>query len=375
MDFFSSLRLGGYGGMNPNHLVSNGGRGFAHTEVRDHQHAVVEELATRYDAEAVELDLSASPGGCAHCLNPDEAEEQASVMTDFVRDCAATVRGRSGEPGLLGARVYPTVELNRRAGYEVETWLSEGLLDFVIPSSYSCFVLDSQMPIDWIVEAAHQQETSVYGILQPFFHDGRRTNTNVKHGSPETMRAAASNFWQADVDGLCTWFMDWPLGDKERSILTEIGDADLTIEGNKQYFLRQRAEKEESFDYGAELPLAITADPVKTHEISLTISDDPENERIGRMALKINVADLVVADTFEVSLNGVSLDSETCRRSPRWHDAFTGVWLEFTLNKVRPHRGVNTLQFALRERPTDFGGGISIDDVELIVEYDLFKAG
>jgi hypothetical protein len=169
--------------------------------------------------------------------------------------------------------------------------------------------------------------------------------------------------------------MDWPLGDKERSILTEIGDADLTIEGNKQYFLRQRAEKEESFDYGAELPLAITADPVKTHEISLTISDDPENERIGRMALKINVADLVVADTFEVSLNGVSLDSETCRRSPRWHDAFTGVWLEFTLNKVRPHRGVNTLQFALRERPTDFGGGISIDDVELIVEYDLFKAG
>ena len=374
MDFFASLRLGGYGTMNPDHSVANGGRGFVHAEVRDHQHAVVEELAACYDVEAVELDFSAAPGGCAHCLNPGEAGEQAPVLTDFVRDCAATVRGRSGEPGLLGARVYPTRELNRRAGFEVETWLGEGLVDFVIPSSYSCFVLDSQMPIAWIVEAAHRKEISVYGILQPFFHDGRRTNTNVEHATPQKMRAAASNFWQAGADGLCTWFMDWPLREAERSILTEIGDPDLTREGNKHYFLRQRAEKEESFDYGAELPAAIAADPEETHEISFTISDDPENERIGRMALKINVADLVPPDRFEVSLNGVSLASEPCRRSPRWHDAFTGVWLEFTLNEVRPRKGVNTLQFSLRERPTDFGGEIRIDDVELIVEYDLYAA-
>ena len=374
MDFFASLRLGGYGGMNPDHSVSNGGRGFVHSEMREHQHAVVEELATSYNVEAVELDFSAAPGGCAHCLNPDEAPEQASLMTDFVRDCAATVRGRAGDPGLLGARVYPTLDLNRRAGFDVETWLREGLVDFVIPSSYSVFILDAQMPIDWIVEAAHRQEIPVYGILQPFFHDGRRTNTNVFHASPEKLRAAASNFWQADVDGMCAWFMNWPLEDAERRILSEIGDRDLTLEGNKHYFLRQRAEKSESFGYPAELPLAIEADPVETHEISFTISDDPENKRIGSMRLKINVADLVPPDRFEVSLNGVSLASEPCRRSPRWHDAFTGVWMEFELNKVRPVRGANTLQFALRERPEGFAGQISIDDVEIIVEYDLYAA-
>ena len=360
--------------MNPDHIVSNGGRGFVHTEVRDHQHAVVEELATAYDVEAVELDFFAAPGGCAHCLQLDEAQEQASVLTDFVRDCAATVIGRSGEPGLLGGRVYPTRELNQRAGFEVDTWLGEGLVDFVIPSSYSCFTLDSQMPIEWIVEVAHAQDISVYGILQPYYHDGRRTNTNVKHGSPEMVRAAASNFRQADVDGLCAWFMNWPLGNAERSILSEIGDAELTREGNKHYFLRQRPEKEDSFVYGAELPVAIAADPKKTHEISFTISDDPENKRIGSMTLKINVADLVAPDEFQVKLNGISLDSEPCRRSPRWHDAFAGVWLEFALNSVRPRKGVNTLQFSLSERPRDFAGGISIDDVELIVEYDLFAA-
>ena len=374
MDFIASLRLGGYGGMNPDHSVSNGGRGFVHAEVRDHQRAIVEELATSYNVEAVELDFAAAPGGCAHCLNPDEADEQASVLTDFVRDSASTVRGRDGDPGLLGARVYPTADLNRRAGLDIETWLNEGLVDFVIPMSYSCFVLDAQMPIDWIVKAAHDNDISIYGMLQPYFHDGRRRNTNVEHASPEKMRAAASNFWQADVDGLCTWFMDWPLEDEQRRILTDIGDPDLSLEGNKHYFLRQRAENPDSFVYGAELPVAIKADPKETHEISFTISDDAENERIGRMLLKINVADLVPPDRFEVSLNGVSIEPEPCRRIPRWHDAFTGVWMEFELNKVRPHRGPNSLQIALRERPEGFEGEISIDDVEIIVEYDLLAA-
>ena len=374
MDFIASLRLGEYGGMDPDHSVGNGGRGFVHSEVRDHQRSVVEELATAYNTEAVELDFSAAPGGCAHCLNPDEAPAQASVLTDFVRDCATAVRGRSGDAGLLGARVYPSPDLNQRAGLDVDTWLNEGLVDFLIPSSYSCFFLDSQMPIDWIVEAAHRQDTSVYGILQPYYLDGSRINTNIEHMSTEKMRAAAANFWQADVDGLCTWFMDWPLEQVQRQILTELGDPDLTREGTKHYFLRQRAENPARFVYDAELPVAIKADADKTHEISFTICDDPANERIGRMRLKINVADLVPADVFDVRLNGVCLASEPCRRYPRWHDAYIGTWMEFELNTVRPVRGTNTLQFALRERPASLEGEISIDDVELIVEYDLYAA-
>jgi len=144
-------------------------------------------------------------------------------------------------------------------------------------------------------------------------------------------------------------------------------------EGDKHYFLRQRPENEDSFVYDAELPVAIPGpDPDKTYQVALTISDDPENQRIRRMMLKISVSDLVTADRLEISLNGVSLASEPCRRTARNYDAYTGVWLEIDLNEVRPRRGANTLQFSLLARPADFGGGISIDDVELIVEYDLF---
>ena len=133
LEFFASLRLGSYGGMNPEHSVANGGRGFLHPEVRDHQYAQLVELATRYAVDGVELDFAAAPGGDTFCLSPEDAPQEVSVLTNFVRDVAAMVRQRPGNPGQVGVRVYPAQELNERAGLEVDTWLREGLVDFVVP--------------------------------------------------------------------------------------------------------------------------------------------------------------------------------------------------------------------------------------------------
>ena len=47
--------------------------------------------------------------------------------------------------------------------------LSEGLVDFCVPMLYIFFVLDSQMPIRWLVDAAHEADASVYGVLQPYY--------------------------------------------------------------------------------------------------------------------------------------------------------------------------------------------------------------
>jgi len=90
------------------------------------------------------------------------------------------------------------------------------------------------------------------------------------------------------------------------------------------------------------------------------------------MILKINVAELVSQDRFEVSLNGTSLSTETCRRTPRWNNAYTGQWLEFDLDGLRPTKGTNKVQFVLHSRPDDFEGEIRVDDVELIIEYGVF---
>ena len=126
MDFIASLRMGAYGGMAPEHAINTGGRGFVHPEVRDHQRAILKELATRYAVEGVEMDFAASPGGCPVWLRTEDVGEYTPVMTDFVRETAEIVRGRPGGPALIGARVYPTEELNLKTGLDVRTCFGKG---------------------------------------------------------------------------------------------------------------------------------------------------------------------------------------------------------------------------------------------------------
>ena len=84
------------------------------------------------------------------------------------------VRNRPGGPGQIGARIYPTLELNQKTGLDVQTWLREGLVDFVVPMVYAFFVLDANMPIDWLVQEAHENDISVYAMLQPYYSEENR---------------------------------------------------------------------------------------------------------------------------------------------------------------------------------------------------------
>ena len=376
MDFLASLRMGDHPGLASEYKLNDGGRGYVHSEVRDYQFAMLEELVTRYPVEGVELDFAAAPGGTSFWLRPDDVPEYTSVMTDFVRKVAEMVRGRPGGSGQVGARVYPTEELNLKTGLDVRTWLREGLVDFVVPLVYAYFVLDANMPIDWLVQEAHGNEISVYPILQPYYSDGSRTGSTVEHATPAMVHAAAANFWELGVDGLYTWFMAWPLGDTERRILTELGDPERVKEADKHYFLRRRSEATAAHDYGAFLPIEIpSADPEKRHRIPFSIADDTRNDRVCGVRLRIGVNNLVTADNLEILLNGESLGEETCRRTfLRSHDPYSGQSLEFHLEKVRPLKGQNVLEISLKERPDGLRGGMTIEDVEIIVEYGTYAS-
>ena len=374
MDFIASLRMGAYGGMAPEHALNTGGRGFVHPEVRDHQRAILKELAMRYAVEGVEMDFAASPGGCPFWLRTEDVAEYTPVMTDFVRETAEIVRGRPGGPALIGARVYPTEELNLKTGLDVRTWLREGVVDFVVPMLYVDFVLDANMPVGWLVEAAHDRDISVYGMLQPYCSDESRRFNTAGNATPAMMRAAAANFLELDVDGLYTWFLPWPLDESGRSLLTQLGDPDLIREADKHYFLRRRCEAAAEFDYGASLPLEMPLpEPGKFRRMPFSIADDPENDRIRRVRLRMGISNLVSADRLEIRLNGARLDVGSCRRSPiRSRDPYAGQLLEFDLENVRPRKGQNALEISLRERPPGFEGGIVIEDVEIFVDYGTY---
>lgn len=370
MDFFASMRMGDHPGLDAQYKLSDGGRGYVHPEVRDYQFSVLEELATRYPVEGVELDFAAAPGGTSFWLKPEDVPQHTSTMTDFVREVAQMVRNRPGGPGQVGARVYPTEELNLKTGLDVRTWLREGLIDYVTPLVYAFFVLDANMPIDWLVQEAHQNETSVYAMMQPY-----RTGAPPQHATLAMMRAAAASFWELGVDGLYSWFLSWPLGDSERSILTELGGPEQVKEGNKHYFLRRHAEQTAEHDYEAFLPMEILPDPDQQHRIPFVIADDTQNDRVSSVRLKLGISNLVTADQLEVHLNGASLWAEPCRRTPlRSLDPYSGQWLEFQLDKIRPQKGHNILEISLKGRPDGFGGRATVEDVEIIIEYSAYPA-
>ncbi len=372
MDFFASLRMGDFPGLDAKSTTGGGGRGYVHQETRDHQFGVLEELATRYPVEGVELDFAAAPGGTGFWLAPEDVKEHTPLMTDYVRRISQMVRERPGEPGQLGARVYPTEELNLKTGLDVRAWLDEGLVDYVVPMVYLFFGLDSNMPIDWIVEAAHANDVSVYAMLQPYYTDEQRRFHNVQNASPAMVRAAAANNWARGVDGQYAWFFTWPLGEGERNTLTELADPDLVAERDKHYFLRRQAEDEHDIDAYLPLPLA-QADAGKRFQLPFYIADDLSNPKVQQVTLRIGITDLLGADKLDIRLNGASLADEVSTRiSLHRIDPYGGQFLEIDLRQVRPLQGDNVLDIALVSRPANISSDLTVEDLELVVRYGTF---
>ncbi|MBM3933174.1 MAG: hypothetical protein FJ319_02555 [SAR202 cluster bacterium] len=383
MDFWADLRLQSFGGMKPAFKLSNGGRGMAHPEVRSHHLDVIRELAADYVVDGVELDFSAAFGQSPYFLRPEDIRSYTPVITGWVAEAAKIVRTRPSLSATIGARVFPTEEMNLAQGLDVRTWLKEGLLDFVIPVMYGYNNLDPDMPIEWLTELGAQHDVAVYGMLQPYMRDEStvpddRTYLRRIHATPEMFRAAAANFWAKGVDGLYTWFLKWPFGDAEHRILTEIGDPDTIKERSKRYVVRRRSKDAAELGYSAFLPLAIPeANPGHAYPIPFHVADDIRGraDRIRQIRLRINISNVVTQDQFTIKLNGKSPAKEICLRDFGRLDAARDQWIEFVLVGVRPEKGMNMLDISLDSRPKGLEGGVVVEEVELYVEYGPHPSG
>jgi hypothetical protein len=375
MDFFASVRLSSYGGMDPSYKLDGGGRGFAHQEVQDHQLAVLRELATDYATEGVELDFACS----TTYFPPDDVEANRTVMTDWVRRVSEMVRSRHTGRGQIGARVFSTEKINLDTGLDVKAWLAEELVDYVTPMVYAANLTDSNLPIDWIIEAAHASDVSVYPMVQPdyYLEEERRFHTRER-STPAMMRAAAANYWDRGADGMYTWFLEWPLDESARQILADLSDPDIIKEKNKHYFLNRRTAASESAGYDAPLPVRFTPSDVgNPHRFSFYIADriQEASDRIQRITLRMKFHDIVSADKITLKLNGESLAGEPCRRTFGETVApYLGMWIEFDLQTVRPTHGHNDLEFVLDERAEGLLSPLTIEDVEIVVEYGSYQS-
>ena len=374
MEFFASLRLGSYGGIKPEFLLENGGGGFLHEEVRSHQSKVLKELADDYETDGLELDFAAPPGGDSYLLPENHRYKDKGIITDWVSEISSMVKHRN-KPKILGARIYPTEKLNLSAGIDVKKMISEGLLDYVTPMIYAYNVLDSNMPIEWLIDLTKNSSTSVYPMLQPRYHDNENELYQLEYATPEMMYGAASNFYDKGADGLYTHSLQWPLSTIETSILSDIGNKSVLKEKNKHYFINRSTDILSKVDYKTNLPITIPIEKAGiSYPIEFYIADDIENlnDRITHITLKVRINDLVSSDQINFNLNGKSIINETCKRSYGDAKPYNLMWLEFTLEKIRPCKGKNILEFILVERAKDLISPLRIEDAEIIIEYGSY---
>ena len=248
------------------------------------------------------------------------------------------------------------------------------LIDYVAPMYYPDFTLDPNLPFDWMVKLAHDSGASVYPILQPNYLCGQQSTnylTGQDSATPAMMRAAAANYWSRGADGLITWFLHWPFRAAERSILTELGDPELVREKDKHYVLPQRVEAAAALGFDRSLPLKLAkTSPGPRGEIPFYVADDLRSNRVARVRLLLKIDNLVTADRLKVELNDADLSGEELHRTRHTFDQ----WLEYTLVSVRPAKGQNVLALTLESRPDGLEGLITVDVIELIVEYDQPRA-
>lgn len=143
--------------------------------------------------------------------------------------------------------------------------------------------------------------------------------------------------------------------------------------GDKRYVVRRRQEEAAALGYDAPLPFDIPqANPDKRYPVPLFIADDldQETQRVRRVTLKLKVLSTVAEDELVLWLNGKSLLGEHCVKKPRDPIApYDGLELELRLEGVWPQLGRNLLEIALAGRPDGLAGGLSIEEVELAIEY------
>ena len=367
LDFIPSLRMGG-GPRSDEYRIgvpgsATAGRGpreqcqdFGRQEVRDVRFAWLEELAG-YPVEGIELDFAFTP----YYFRPDQITAHTPLMTDYVRRISDMVRS-NGKNRIVGARVFPHLQMNLDFGLDVATWLKEELVDYVAPMYYGYFLLDADLPLESLSDVAHAAGAEVYGVLQPYIL------RQDQHATPAMLRAAVANYRARGADGLiiAPWFY-WPLRDEEKAILTDIGSPLDVREKDKHYVVPRRQDDVAALGYDHPLPLPIPrADAQTVHEIPFYVGDDPGAERVGRVRLLIRVNNLVADDQLKVMLNGVSLSGELMRRTSHRYEF---QWLDYELVQQRPRQGHNVLSVCLTSRPQGLSGGVTIDQVELLVEY------
>lgn len=188
--------------------------------VREKVYRILEDVATRYDVDGLELDFFRHPVLFRPQMTGDPVtQEHCDLMTGLMRRIRSmadeTGRARK-KPLLIAIRVPDSVGYCRAMGIDLERWLSDGLVDVLVGGGY----FHMTPWTDWAA-LGHAHDVPTYAALvsRRLLGEGEPDAQTVL----EVWRGEALNAWDAGVDGIYTFNRF----DPKDAIFRELGDPAL----------------------------------------------------------------------------------------------------------------------------------------------------
>ena len=202
---------------------------YGRPEVRDLARRTIAEVAANYDLDGVTLDFWRHPVFFRKtAAEQPVSEEERALMTALLRDVRADLDAagrRRGRALLLSIKVPDSVGYCREIGLDLERWLADGLVDFLVPGGY--FQLNQ-----WTESVALGRR---YGVKVHASLPESRVREAAAHrerNSLESLRARALSAWAAGVDAI-EMFNHF---DPNSPLWRELGDPALLRTLPKTYF-------------------------------------------------------------------------------------------------------------------------------------------
>ncbi len=322
---------------------------FGRDDVRKRTVELIAEVARNYDVDAIDLDWLRHPIHFPETLNGKPVtQKQLDLITGLVREVrklVGEVGDKRGRPMLLSTRVPLTVEQGLYMGTDIETWLKDGLVDFLCTGGgYVPF----SMPSGEIAAIAHQHGVPVYPCVSASGMMRRKPYGPGTTYAVEGWRAAAANAFAAGADGTSLFnLFPVPGNDKQnafvRQVFTQTGEQKTLADKDKLFCLDNAAHMathgyiNHVVPYKQCLPKPI--EPGKTTKAELPVGEDVNKAKSATLRIQLDKEANLAASFNQQPL--------TLRPAPELTKKFGMVWLTADIKAAGIRKGQNTFEVKL----------------------------
>jgi len=221
-------------------------------------------------------------------------------------DAAAQRRGRSQLP--LGVRVPQTLEECDYLGFDLASWIKEGLVDYVVPSDF--MYTDFNIKVEEFVKLTEGTDCKVYPAVHPqLCRDG-----GARRATLADYRAAAQNFDAYGAAGLQTY--NYALA--ELGYLPQLRVSQTISQGDRRYrFYPLWPDYTVTYMYttrdvkdGRPVLDRSEADPQGSQQFR--VAEDLSNRKL-RATLRFKAVGLAENEALEIQLNGIRIPDKDIR--------------------------------------------------------------